>query len=125
MRIALLFFCLIAGFLLVGGDNASADPAKIRLSWVVVPGELTPLMFLPPGVARHNGQSYVVEETHFAAGPLAVTAFAAGNIDVAGFGYSTIASAIQSGGAPDLRVIADVDQDGVAGAVRRGRKSDS
>ena len=115
MRIAVFIFWLVAGFVSICAGNASADPAKIRLSWVVVPGELTPLMFIPSGVTRHEGKSYVVEETHFAAGPLAVTAFAAGNIDVAGFGYSTIASAIQSGGAADLRVIADVDQDGVAG----------
>jgi NitT/TauT family transport system substrate-binding protein len=70
---------------------------------------------LSPGVARHAGITYSLEHTHFASGPLSVTAFALGDVDVTGFGYSTIASAIDGAGLSDLRVIADVVQDGVEG----------
>lgn len=115
MRNVVSLICLIAAVLGGPATALRAEPVKIRLSWVVVPGELTPIMFAPPGIARHEGVSYVVAHTHFAGGPLSVSAFAAGDTDMAGFGYSTIASAIEGAGVDDLRVIADVDQDGAAG----------
>jgi sulfonate transport system substrate-binding protein len=115
MRNVISVVCLIAAALGGAAPASRAEPVKIRISWVVVPGELTPIMFAPPGVARHEGASYVVEHTHFAGGPLTVAAFAAGEVDMAGFGYSTIASAIEGAGVDDLRVLADVDQDGVGG----------
>jgi sulfonate transport system substrate-binding protein len=115
MRNIISVICLIAAALGGAAPPSRAEPVKIRISWVVVPGELTPIMFALPGLARHEGVSYVVEHTHFAGGPLAVAAFAAGDVDMSGFGYSTIASAIQGAGVDDLRVIADVDQDGVDG----------
>ena len=96
-----------------------AEPTRLRISWVVVPADLTPVM-LAPRVARHEGTSYVLEHTHFAGGPLSVTAFASGDIDITGFGYSTIASAIDGAGIDDLRVIADVTQDGAEGWYTNG-----
>ncbi len=110
----------VGALLGMGAQEVRADPARFRVSWVVVPGELTPIMLTPSGVARHAGISYVLEHTHFAGGPVAVTAFAAGDVDIAGFGYSTIASAIQGGGIDDLRVIGDVLQDGVEGWYTNG-----
>lgn len=120
MRKVVAVLCLIALVLGAAANTSRAEPAKIRISWVVVPGELTPIMFAPPGIARHEGVSYVVEHTHFAAGPLSVTAFAVGDVDMAGFGYATIGSAIEGAGIDDLRVIADVLQDGVEGWYTNG-----
>lgn len=112
---ALAVFSIVTAMLMGPPRGASAaEPVKIRISWVVVPGELTPIMFTP-GVARHEGISYTVEHTHFAGGPLSVTAFAAGDVDLGGFGFTTIVSAIQGAGIDDLRVIADVLQDGAEG----------
>jgi sulfonate transport system substrate-binding protein len=115
---SIAILCFLALFA-SGIFRASADPLKIRISWVVVPAELTPIM-LAPGIAQHEGKSYVLEHTHFAGGPLAVTAFAAGDVDMAGFGYATIATAIQRAGTDDLRVIADVVQDGAEGWYTNG-----
>ena len=119
MRKALVILALLAAISACLSGAASAEPVKIRISWVVVPGELTPII-LAPGVARHEGTSYSVEHTHFAGGPLSVTAFAAGEVDMAGFGFATIASAIQGAGIDDLRVIADVLQDGAEGWYTNG-----
>src|SRR5579864_174283 len=110
-----LTLCAFAMALCLSSQSSRAEPAKLRISWVVVPAELTPIMLSPPGVARHAGITYSLEHTHFAAGPLSVTAFALGDVDITGFGYSTIASAIEGAGLNDLRVIADVVQDGVEG----------
>jgi len=70
---------------------------------------------LATGVARHAGASYLLEETYYKGGPLSISAFAAGDLDIAGFGFVTIATAIRGAGIADLRVIGDVGQDGVEG----------
>ncbi|HWE75849.1 MAG TPA: ABC transporter substrate-binding protein [Stellaceae bacterium] len=94
---------------------AGAEPLKLRMSWTITPSELTPILFAPPGIARHEGSSYVVEPIHFGGGPLSVPAMAKGEIDIGGFGYATLAAAIQGAHIDDLMVIGDVAQDGVPG----------
>jgi sulfonate transport system substrate-binding protein len=93
----------------------AAAPVAIRISWVVVPGELAPILFAPPNLARHAGVTYTLEPIHFSGGPLSIGAIAKGEIDIGGLGFATIAAAIQGAGIDDLRVIGDVVQDGVPG----------
>jgi sulfonate transport system substrate-binding protein len=93
----------------------SADPLKIRLAWAVVPSELSPILFVKPGIAKHVGVTYMVEPIHFAAAPFMITALATGEVDIAPFSYSTIPNAVQNAGLTDLRIIADEFQDGVEG----------
>ena len=94
---------------------APAAPVAIRASWVIVPSSLTPILFEPPGVARHVGQSYTLDAVHFSGTPEMITALAAGELDVALLSYSALALAIENAGMGDLRVIADDFQDGVDG----------
>src|SRR6266545_184486 len=101
--------------LMSGGDANSAEPLKIRLAWAVVPSELSPILFVKPGIARHVGVTYTVEPIHFAAAPFMITALATGEVDIAPFSYSTIPNAVQNAGLTDLRIIADEFQDGVEG----------
>jgi NitT/TauT family transport system substrate-binding protein len=103
------------GLLTGAFDALAAEPLKIRMSWVLTPGELTPILFAHPGLARHEGISYTVEPIHFAGGPLSIAAIAKGEIDIGGLGYATIAAAIQGAGIDDLTVIGDAAQDGVPG----------
>ncbi|HEY3917055.1 MAG TPA: ABC transporter substrate-binding protein [Stellaceae bacterium] len=108
-----LFCCLC---LIVGAGTANAAaPLPIRISWVITPGELAPILFAHPGIARHEGISYVVEPLHFSGGPLSISAIAKGDVDIGGLGYATIAAAIAGAGIDDLKVIGDVQQDGVPG----------
>jgi NitT/TauT family transport system substrate-binding protein len=101
---------------IVCGETANAaDPLKLRLAWAVVPSELTPILFVKPGIARHVGVSYTLEPIHFAAAPFMITALATGEVDIAPFAYSTIPNAVQNAGLTDLRIIADEFQDGVQG----------
>jgi sulfonate transport system substrate-binding protein len=99
---------------LLGGATmpAAAEPVKIRVSWILTPGELAPILFAHPDLARHEGVSYV-EPIHFAGGPLSIPAIAKG--EIGGLGYATLAAAIQGAGINDLMVIGDVVQDGVPG----------
>jgi NitT/TauT family transport system substrate-binding protein len=97
------------------GSAHSADPLKIRLAWAVVPAELSPILFVKPGIARHVGVTYTVEPIHFAAAPFMITALATGEVDIAPFSYSTIPNAVQNAGLADLQIIADEFQDAVEG----------
>lgn len=95
---------------------AQAEPLKIRIGWIVTPGELAPILFAHPGLARHEGESYIVEATHLAAPPLGITALATGDLDIGGLGFATAANAITGAGLRDLRIIGDVEQDGAEGS---------
>jgi len=115
-RIArLVQICFLFGLLTGASQPAAAEPLTIRMSWVITPGELAPILFAHPGLARHEGISYHVEPIHFSGGPLSIPAIAKGEIDIGGLGYATIAAAIQGAGIDDLSVIGDVQQDGVPG----------
>jgi sulfonate transport system substrate-binding protein len=93
--------------------GAQAEPLKIRIGWLLVPAEITPILFPQDGIARHLGRSYVLEPLRFQGSPLLISALAAGEIDVAPFGYSSFALAVANDNMGDLRIFADEDRDGV------------
>ncbi len=90
-----------------------AEPVKIRIGWLLVPAEITPILFPKDGIARHLGKSYVLEPQRFQASPLMIPALAAGELDVAPFGYSSFALAIENAHMTNLRIFASEDRDGV------------
>lgn len=90
-----------------------AEPVKIRVGWLLVPAEITPIMNPKPGIAQHAGQSYVLEPIRFQASSLMIPALANGDLDVAPFGYSSFALAVENANLTDLRIFADEDRDGV------------
>jgi sulfonate transport system substrate-binding protein len=98
-----------------GNGAARAEPLKIRIGWIVTPAELTPYMFAKEGIAVHNGVSYTLEPIHFQGSPMEVTAAQAGDLDIAVFGSTSFAIAVENAGLSDRRIIADEVQDGVPG----------
>lgn len=117
MRVWQSSLSLAVGFALLLGvaDTTKAEPVKIRIGWVVVPASLAPIMFEKPGVARHVGTSYAVENFHFAGTPQVITGLASGDLDLGNLAFSSFALAVENAGMDDLRVVADSFQDGVAG----------
>lgn len=95
--------------------RAQAEPLKIRIGWIVAPAELSPYMFAKDGIAVHNGVSYVLEPVHFQGTSLEINAVEAGELDIAPFGSSSFAIAVENAGMKDLRILADEVQDGVPG----------
>ena len=104
----------LAASLAIAG-SATAAPEKIRIGWILTPAELTPYMFQKEGVATHNGTSYTLEPVHFQGSIMEVAAVEAGELDIAAFGSTTFAVAVENAGLKDLRIIADEVQDGVPG----------
>ena len=94
---------------------AQADPLKIRLGWVAAPASLVPILFPVDGIAKHQGQSYTIETTHFQGSPLQITALQAGEIDIAALGFSSFSLAVENAGMKDLRIIGDEIQWGIPG----------
>jgi sulfonate transport system substrate-binding protein len=105
-------FILIA--LAVAGV-AHAEPVKIRLGIVPAPASLVPVIFGTSTIAKHAGQSYVLEPVYFQGSPVQITALQADQIDIASLGFSTFSVAIENAGMKDIRVIADEVQLGVPG----------
>jgi NitT/TauT family transport system substrate-binding protein len=114
-KAAMRTLVLPALVLSLGATAARAEPLKIRIGWIVTPAELTPYMFSKDGIAVHNGVSYTLEPIHFQGTSLEVNAVQAGEIDIAPFGSSSFAIAVENAGIKDIRILADEVQDGVPG----------
>jgi len=93
---------------------ASADPLPIRFTWIVVPGEIAPIMNAT-GATLHDGHSYVGQPVHFQASTPMITALATGEIDLALLGFSSLGIAVENAGLGDLEVVLDDIRDGVEG----------
>lgn len=103
----------LAAIVAGNGAVARAEPAKIRIGWAVAGGDAPLAQLGKQGIALHEGQSYVPELIHFAGTTPMITALASGELDVAPMGFSSLALAIENAGLGDLRIIADIFQDGV------------
>src|SRR5689334_6742292 len=95
-----------------------ADPLRIRIGWAQAPGHLAPLISelqrRHPEVFKHFGDSYVAEPFRFQGSTPQIVAMVVGDLEVAAFGSSALALAVTNAHL-DMRVVADVIQDGVAG----------
>src|ERR1700741_2305066 len=106
---------VLTAALLAAGAAGAAEPVKIRVGWVVPTTDWVLFINEKSEITRHLGKSYVMEPVRFASSPTVITALASDGIDVGNLAFSTLAIAIRNAGIGDLRVIADLFQDGVAG----------
>jgi sulfonate transport system substrate-binding protein len=111
---------ILAGVLVLahtaGGAKAlAAEPLRIRQAYVSEVSNWASLLFEKPGIARHFGQSYVMEPIRFKGSPPIITALATGELEIGHLAYSSFALAVENAGLTDLRIISGEFQDGVAG----------
>ncbi len=92
---------------------ARAEPVKLRIAWIVPAGDAPLALLGRPGIAQHEGKSYTLEFTHMTSTPAMITALSSGAIDLVPFAYSSFALAVENAQLSDLRILADVFQDGV------------
>src|SRR5947207_6941865 len=107
-----------AGLVLGLAGTAAADPLTIRIGWVQTPGHLAPLIEAlgkaHPEVFKHLGQSYTMQAVRFNGTTPQIQAQAINELEIASQSSSALALAILNARL-DLRVVADVLQDGHAG----------
>jgi sulfonate transport system substrate-binding protein len=110
---------ILAGlFVLATAGIAKADPITIKVGWAQTPGHLAPLIEAlgkrHPEVMPHFGKSYIMKAERFKGSTPQIEAMAIGDLQVAAFAPSSLALAITNAHL-DLRVVADVIQDGHPG----------
>ena len=99
----------------IGAAGARAEPVKIRMSWVAPLANWASIVMEKKDLAKHMGQSYVLETVRYPGTPQMIAAVANNELEVASLAYSSLTIAIQNAGLDDLRVIADEFQDGQPG----------
>lgn len=115
MRLQNIAFAGLCAMAFAAAGPATAEPVKIRNSWVAPVTNWASIMLEKKDLAKYFGKSYVMEPVRYAGTPPMVTAIAAGELEISNLAYSTLGIAIQNAGISDLRVIADEFQDGVEG----------
>ena len=113
LKLALAGVCALG--LLSAGTANSAEPVKIRMSWVAPIANWGSIVLEKKDLAQHLGKSYTLESIHYQGTPQTITAIANNELEVASLAYSSLAIAIENAGLDDIRVIADEFQDGVPG----------
>jgi len=114
-NLAALAVAIALSSLLFNGAARAEAPLKIRISWAVVPGQLTAVLFAPKEALKHYGKSYTVELTHFRGSTPQITGLASGDLDFASLAFSSFGLAIQNAHMEDIRAVADLYQDGIPG----------
>jgi sulfonate transport system substrate-binding protein len=112
-------FVLSAGLSLAAlsaSPAQSAEPLKIRASWIVAPADLAPMLPEKPDLMRHHGKSYVFEPVRYAGTPAVITAMANNEVELGNLAFSSLGIAIQNAGLDDLRIVGDQFRDGEDGA---------
>jgi sulfonate transport system substrate-binding protein len=94
---------------------ASADPAKLRIAYIVPAGDAPLALLGKQGLAQHEGKSYAPDFIKLNATPPMITAIASGQVDLVPFAYSSFALAVENAKLSDLRILADGFRDGVEG----------
>jgi len=102
---------MLVGFLAA----ARADPVKIRVGWIALPGSRAGFLLEKPELLHHLNQSYALEPIHMSSTPAQLTALASGDLDIAQLAFSSFGAAIENARLEDLRLIADELEDGVPG----------
>lgn len=92
----------------------AGEPVRIRVGWVVATTQITPVLLEKKELLRHYGKSYIFEPVHFNGSTPQIPALAARELEIAALAYSSFALTIQNA-KMDIRLIADMFQDGVPG----------
>jgi NitT/TauT family transport system substrate-binding protein len=93
---------------------ASAEPLRIRIGWGSMPAHLIPALYQDTSALKHYGKSYTIEPMQFGGSTPQITAMASGDIDMAAFSPAAMVLGVVNARL-DLRVVADVLQDGKPG----------
>jgi len=113
MRTKVTIAALAAAALIGFGAAATAEPVKIRVSYIVPVANWATMLFKTPGLAKHLDKSYTFEAINFRGTPQLIQALAAGELEIANIGFTTFPLAVTNAGMQDIRIISDELQDGV------------
>src|SRR6187551_3407989 len=100
LKLALAGVCVLG----LAGIANSAEPVKIRMSWVAPVSNWASIVLEKKDLAKHLGKSYTIESTRYQGTPQMITAIANNELEVSNLAYSSLAIAIENAGLSDIRV---------------------
>jgi sulfonate transport system substrate-binding protein len=107
IRKYLLSAAALTTFTITSG-TALSEPVELRINWSVAPSHITPMINeVPKSIYRNYGKTYTVKTIRMRGSGPALTALAAGEIDIAGANYQAYALGIING-KQNLKAIASV-----------------
>ena len=115
MRLGRFAGYILGAFALSMAASVQAEPVRIRNAFVVPVANWAPMLEAKKDLAKHWGQSYVMEAVRYQGTPAMITAMANNELEIGNLAYSTLGLAIQNAGLEDLRIVADEFQDGAPG----------
>ena len=104
---------MFLGLVMAAGiaSAASADPLKIRINWSVAPAHITPMINeVPKSIYKNYGKTYTVETIRMRGSGPALTALAAGEVDIGAVNNQAYALGIVNG-KQDIVAIASMLRD--------------
>jgi len=106
----------LAGLVVAAAPSKSADLPNIRWGYVLPPvAEFAGIFTNKPELLKHWNKSYTFEPKFVRGSPVLVTALAAGEVDLANLGFSTMFQAVVNAGLSDMRIVGDEAEDGFNG----------
>lgn len=110
----LLLSVAFAAVTSVAAGSATAEPVKLRIGWVQAPGHMAPLLYQNKAILKHFGKSYVADPIRFQGTTPQIQAIAVGELEIASSSGTSLVAAVTNAKL-DMRVVADVIQDGTPG----------
>ena len=94
LKLALAGVCVLG----LAGTANSAEPVKIRMSWVAPVSNWASIVLEKKDLAKHLGKSYTIEPIRYQGTPQMITAIANNELEVSNLAYSSLAIAIENAG---------------------------
>ena len=103
---------MLAG--LASGAALADEPVTIKIGWAQAPGHMAPILYQNKSILKHFGKTYVAEPLRFQGSTPQIQALATGELNIAAFGATAMVAAAVNARL-DVKIVADVIQDGVNG----------
>jgi NitT/TauT family transport system substrate-binding protein len=103
---------IAAAMAFVTGPASAQQPVNIRIGWAQAPGHMAPVLYQNKSILKHFGKTYVADPIRFQGSTPQIQALAGGDLNVAAFGATALVAAAVNAKL-DVRIVADVIQDGV------------
>jgi len=86
----LLLTSLAVAMSFAAGAAWSAEPVKIRVSWIAPLSNWASLLMEKKELARHMGRSYILEPVRYAGTPQQIIALANNELEIANLAFATL-----------------------------------
>jgi NitT/TauT family transport system substrate-binding protein len=101
----------VAAWAIITTAAQADEPVHIRIGWAQAPGHMAPILYQNKSILHHFGKSYVADPIRFQGSTPQIQAIASGELEVAAFGATAMVAAVANAQL-DMRIVADVIQDG-------------